>query len=258
MNLKSKAFASAFAALVLAAPSLALADSLQGIIVNNLGNKIVLRTPAGDTTLVITSGTKIQQVIGLIGARREDRPSTDLIRGLAVSVDTVTNGSEVDAGTITFKADDLKTALAVQAGTAEAQAQTNARLNSAGQYSIKAQTKVFFASGSTAINAKGKSDLKAIASQAMTIQGGLVRVVGFADTTGNAALNQRLSDQRASAVTAYLVSVGLPPNKFVSSSGLGDATAQNDDTPSTQAQARRVTVSVVVPAMAQAAPTQIQ
>ncbi len=47
-------------------------------------------------------------------ARRDDRQATDH-SGLAVSVDTVQNGAELDATKITFKPGDLKTAQAAQA-----------------------------------------------------------------------------------------------------------------------------------------------
>jgi OmpA-OmpF porin, OOP family len=84
--------------------------------------------------------------------------------------------------------------------------------------------------GKTAISAKGKEDLKAIAAKAMDTPGGLVRVVGNADSTGNAAMNQKLSDQRASAVTAYLARSGkLPQEKFISSSGMGESMEHDAD-----------------------------
>jgi len=137
------------AALLAAAPGLAHADSLQGIIVSHHGDKLMVRTGGTDTPVTLTDATKVQAIVGLIGARREDHPASDLINGLAVNIDTVQAGDEIDAQTITFKPDDLKTAQAVQAGVAEAkqratdkqaqnerkQAENEQRLSEVGQLS---------------------------------------------------------------------------------------------------------------------------
>jgi outer membrane protein OmpA-like peptidoglycan-associated protein len=212
--------------------------------------------------VTLTYSTVIQAVSGVVGLRKEDHPASDLIKGLAVNIETVQNGSEVDATKVTFKPADLKTATAVQAGVAEGkekilaaqaenervQAEHQRRIAMVGQFSEKGNTKVFFASGSVAINEKGKQDLQAIAKQAEEVPGYILRVVGHADTTGNAAANQRLSDQRASVVTAYLLkNCGVPKEKMGSSSGLGATSPVDDDDPSMGlAQSRRVTVFILV------------
>jgi outer membrane protein OmpA-like peptidoglycan-associated protein len=189
-----------------------------------------------------------------------------LINGLAVSIDTVQNGAELDAVTVTFKPGDLKTAQAVSAGTAEAkqriiatqqenerkQRENEQRLAMVGQFDVKAKTSVYFDTGKTTINAQGKTDLKAIAEQLAQTPGGVIRVVGFTDSTGSASANQKLSNQRASAVTAYLLSeCAVPGNKFASPTGLGDTLAGDDEDSANKAQNRRVTVSILVSKAAQ-------
>ncbi|HEY2049419.1 MAG TPA: OmpA family protein [Caulobacteraceae bacterium] len=228
---------------LMTAPGLAVADTLQGMIISHTGQQIQVRGGGVDTTVTLTDSTKVQSVKGLIGARRDDRSPTDLIPGLAVSIETVQNGSELDAVTVTFKPDDLKTAQAAQAAmhpqqealeaarqrVLAAQAENERRLSLVGQYDQKAVTRVYFASGSTVINAQGRQDLQSIASKAATTPGAGFRIVGHTDSTGSPALNQRLSDQRASAVTAYLVqNCQVPPEKFMAVAGVGQDLPQDN------------------------------
>jgi outer membrane protein OmpA-like peptidoglycan-associated protein len=248
-------------ALLLTAPGLAAAEPLQGRIISHDGDKLIIRTGDGaDTTVMLTPDTKVQAIIGLVGARREDHPRTDLINGLAVNVDTVQNGAETDATSITFKPSDLKMAQTVQAGNVEAkqriiakQRENEQRFSQIGQFDVKAKTAVYFDTGKTTINAQGKKDLMAIADQLAQTPGGLIRVVGFTDSTGSATKNQKLSNERASAVTAFLLSDGkVPGNKFVSPTGLGDTLSGDDAASSAKAQNRRVTVSILVSKASQA------
>lgn len=265
MHSPTKRFAAPIAAAVLLAlPGLALAQAeIQGNIISNNGTKMVVRSNAGvETTVTLTPNTKVQAIIGLVGARRGDRQQSDLIKGLLVTVDTVQNGSELDATTVTYNPKDLRTAQAVQAGVAEGRQQIieaqqenirrqneNARrIALSGQYSEKGRVRVFFATGSSTINAQGKNDLAVFMQKAQAIPGYALRVVGHADTVGNAATNQRLSDQRATAVTAYLVrQLGVPPEKMLAPAAMGDVSLNDEDmAPGPNAQARRVTVFVVV------------
>jgi outer membrane protein OmpA-like peptidoglycan-associated protein len=247
-------------ALLLTAPALAFADPLQGRIISHEGDKLVVRTSGGDTTVRLTPDTKVQAIVGLVGARREDHPASDLINGLAVNIETVQNGAEIDAASVTFKPSDLRMAQTVHAGNVEAkqrimakQRENEQRFSQIGQFDVKAKTAVYFDTGKTTISEQGKKDLKAIAEQAAQTPGGLIRVVGFTDSTGSAALNQKLSSQRASAVTAYLLSeCGVPGNKFVSPTGLGDTLSGDDaDSTANKAKNRRVTVFILVSKAAQ-------
>jgi outer membrane protein OmpA-like peptidoglycan-associated protein len=245
---------------LMTAPGLAAADTIQGMIISHNGQTIQVRGGGADTTVTLTDTTKIQAIIGLVGARREDHPATDLIPGLAVSVDTVQNGSELDAEKITFKPGDLKTAQAAQAAMhpeqvklqaareklIATQAENERRMSLIGQYDQKAVTRVYFATGSAAIDAQGRQDLQSIAAQAVAIPGSSLRIVGHTDSTGSAAVNQRLSDQRASAVTAYLVkNCQVPPDKFTAVAGVGSDLPQDSEDMG-GAKNRRVAVFVMV------------
>jgi hypothetical protein len=124
MNSTSKSLAPVIALFFLGASGLALAQTppTQGMIISHSDNTLVVRTPATgtDQTIMLTPSTKVEAVVGLVGARREARTSADLIKGLAVSIETAQRGDETDAVAITFKPADLKTAQAVGAGVAEA------------------------------------------------------------------------------------------------------------------------------------------
>ena len=252
----TKRFAgTAAAALLLASPGLAAAEELQGNIISHEGERLVVRTGETDVTVNLTPSTKIQSTSGLLGKGRNDRPASDLIRGLAVDIDTVQNGAELDAEKVTFKPGDLKTARAIQAGIEQprqritaAQAENERRLSQVGQFAEKGHVRIYFDSGSAAISGKGMADLHAIAQQAHATPGALIRVVGFTDSTGSAATNQRLSGQRASAVTAYLVrNCNVPPEKIMSPAAMASYVPTADETSSpNQALNRRVTVAIMV------------
>jgi outer membrane protein OmpA-like peptidoglycan-associated protein len=248
------------AAALVAAPGLAAADTLQGVIISHEDQKLEVRGNGADTAIMLTADTKIQAVIGLVGARREDHPASDLIPGLAVTVETAQNGAELDAVKVTFKPGDLKTARAAEAAihpeqvklqaarqkVLAAQAETERRMSLIGQYDQKAMTRVYFATGSSSINAQGREDLRSIASQAAAIPGSSFRIVGHTDSTGSPEVNQRLSDQRASAVTSYLVrNCGVTADKIMGVTGVGQNLPQDDEDLG-GAKNRRVAVFVMV------------
>jgi len=69
-----------------------------------------------------------------------------------------------------------------------------------------------------------------------------VDVIGHADSTGNDAYNQALSERRASSVASYLISRGVMQQRlFVSGAGETMPIASND-TPAGRAQNRRVEI----------------
>ncbi len=235
---------------------------LSGIIVSHDGERMVVRVSGVDMPMTLTPGAPVQQVAGALGLRREDHPTSDLLKGLAVTVDTYQSAGTTYVSKVTFKGEDLKTAKAVAAGTEEAKqkiiaadaenkrrlAESERRLSLVGQFSEKGQTRVYFDTGSAKINAEGQQNLQAIAAKAQGMPGALVRVVGHTDSTGSAATNQRLSAQRASAVTAYLLQqANLPPEKIATAGGLGSyVPVENEDPGTGSAANRRVTVFVLV------------
>ena len=164
-----------------------------------------------------------------------------MIPGLPVSADVVAAGAGFNASEVSFKADDLKTAQQVQAGLAPTD---KARMDDFGTYEALATVDVLFASGSTAISAKGKSDLAAFAAKAKDTKNYMVVMQGYTDSTGDPAANQRLSTKRAYAVQNFLQETGgLAPGRVTAPDGMGVAT---DAGTGSNANARRVTVKLVV------------
>ncbi len=258
-----------FAATLFAAAGHAHAqsDTISGLIVQRIGAAIVVRTDAGNLSITVTDSTKIRGTEGMLNVRGNDHPPADLIRGLPVQVATVRNGDTLTATSVTFKESDLKTAQQIAAGISTTQAQVAAnsqnissnaqRIDQVGQFTAVTRASVFFDTGSAAISAKGKQDLQALATQAKATPGYRLVIVGRADTTGNAAANAALSDRRAAAVQSYLLhECAVLPTNILPVTGLGDQTVVDDpNPPQSNAQARRVTVTVVVSKSSQAAIT---
>lgn len=84
---------------------------------------------------------------------------------------------------------------------------------------------VTFATGSAAIGAKAAQDLAnlGIALAAPDLVLYRFRIEGHTDTVGSTPMNQRLSEQRAAAVAAWLIRRhGVPPDRLLPV-GLGEA-----------------------------------
>lgn len=68
---------------------------------------------------------------------------------------------------------------------------------------------VTFATGSASINPGFHDTLNSVADTLVRYPNSLIDIYGFTDTTGSAATNQRLSEQRAQAVADYLAARGV-------------------------------------------------
>ena len=127
-------------------------------------------------------------------------------------------------------------------------ADTTKRFSDLTDYEIKGDTKVNFAVGSSVISAQGQAALTSLAHDAVNLKGYIVEVKGFADSSGNAAMNQQLSMERADAVIAYLIqNCNVPVRHIVAPGAMGtaDPTATNETTQG-RTENRRVEVKVLV------------
>jgi OOP family OmpA-OmpF porin len=127
-------------------------------------------------------------------------------------------------------------------------AEATKRFSDLTDYEIKGDTKVNFAIGSSVISEQGQAALKALAQGAANLKGYIIQVKGFADTSGNAAMNQQLSMERADAVIAYLIqNCNIPVRHVVAPGAMGtaDPTATNE-TAQGRTENRRVEVTVLV------------
>ena len=98
------------------------------------------------------------------------------------------------------------------------------------------------------ISAQGQAALTALARDAVNLKGYIVQVEGFADSSGNAAMNQQLSMARADAVTAYLIqNCNIPVRHIVAPGAMGTARpAAPNETADGRAENRRAEVKILV------------
>ena len=86
-----------------------------------------------------------------------------------------------------------------------------------GRFEILSRTgHIYFPSGSARLDARSHPLLNSLIDIISRCPGLVIEVGGHTDSDGSAAANKRLSEQRASAVTQFLVSNGIPENRIVS------------------------------------------
>ena len=73
----------------------------------------------------------------------------------------------------------------------------------------------------------------------------VVEVAGHTDSIGSDEVNQRLSEQRADAVTRYLVAQGLDPQRFITIGAGKRHPVASNDTEAGRAANRRVEITLV-------------
>ena len=260
---------------------------VKGLITARTGDTIVLKTTDGSTmTVTLDDDTKVQQPKGL-GIRKKQMSAAVLIPGLKISVDgTSQDATHVLAKSITFDGDDLETAEMIQAGlspteqkvaanqgnikeneqnieankqniasnkaaidanAAEA-AEASKRFAELSDYDTKAQLVVRFASSSTEISPSDQEALKKLATDAVNLKGYIIQVKGFADSSGNAAMNQQLSMERAQNVIAFLLqNCNVPVRHIVAPGAMGEAApVASNETAAGRAENRRVEVKVLL------------
>jgi len=135
----------------------------------------------------------------------------------------------------------------IAANQQEIQATTQ-RFSELSDYDTTAKATVYFPTGSYVISDSDKAALKLLAATAVGTKGYIVQVKGFADSSGNAAMNQNLSMDRAQAVVAYLLqNCSVPLRHIVApgAMGIADPAAPNE-TADGRADNRRVDVKVLV------------
>jgi len=289
-----------FAALLLIG-GVATAQNVQGVINGRSGATMTLQTQnSGNVVVVLTPYTQVDEVEGLLKARKKEMAVTALIPGLQVQVQGTYNGqNQLVADTVKFKGDDLKNAEDIQAGVApteqlaqanqqqiqqseqqiQAQKQAllqqqqqlaaeeqktaanqaaiaankaliaadNKRFGELADYNILGEVTVYFANGSTVIEAKYKPQLLQLAQQAMGIKGYILQVQGYASKVGSAALNQRLSSERANNVTEFLEQkANIPLTNMLAPGAMGTSNqVASDATAEGQAEDRRVVVKIL-------------
>lgn len=122
------------------------------------------------------------------------------------------------------------------------------RFTALSEYDVKGEATVNFNVGSSTISAKDKDALSKLAQTATGLTGYIIEVVGYTDSSGSAAMNTKLSENRAQAVINYFVQQGnIPVRHIVAPGAMGEygATASNE-TKAGRAENRKVVVKVLV------------
>jgi OOP family OmpA-OmpF porin len=98
------------------------------------------------------------------------------------------------------------------------EANTN-RFTALSEYEVKGTATVSFRIGSTELSAPHQEQLKMLAQNAVQLRGYIIEVTGYADTSGNPAINTKLSEDRAKAVITFLMQQGNVPVRHIVAPG---------------------------------------
>jgi OOP family OmpA-OmpF porin len=260
---------------------------LEGVIKGRSGSEIILQTADSPKVIVLlTDSTDVAQVVGALKARRKQMSMAALVPGLPIQVEGAYNDkNQLVAKTVRFKGNDLQQAQAIQAGLAETQQQAqqnaeelekqnaalkqqqealneqekkiaankaaiaanSARFGQLNDYYIIDQVTVLFGNGKVKVDPQYNSPLLALAEKAKTINGYMIQVKGYASATGSAALNQKLSEDRANNVTNILMQQGhIPLTNMLAPGAMGESRqVGNDKTADSDAENRRVVVRIL-------------
>ncbi|MGB2666558.1 MAG: OmpA family protein [Candidatus Acidiferrum sp.] len=122
------------------------------------------------------------------------------------------------------------------------------RFSELSEYDTKDQLDVRFASGRATISPADQEALKKLAHNAVGLTGYIIQVKGFADSSGNAAMNQNLSMERAQNVIAFLLqNCNIPVRHIIAPGAMGEAApVASNETAQGRAENRRVEVRVLV------------
>jgi outer membrane protein OmpA-like peptidoglycan-associated protein len=122
------------------------------------------------------------------------------------------------------------------------------RFTALSEYDVKGEATVKFNVGKSDISPEYQEELKKLSQTATGLKGYIVEVTGYADSTGSAAINTKLSEERAKAVVTYLFQQGnVPIRHIVAPGAMGEyGAAAPNETKAGRAENRRVEVKVLV------------
>jgi OOP family OmpA-OmpF porin len=260
---------------------------VEGLIKGRNGEKMIVQTSDSPSLVVVlTDSTDVGQVQGVLKARKKEMSMAALIPGLPIKVEgTYNDEHQLVAEKVRFKGNDLQRAQAIAAGMHETKVQVQqsqeelekqkaalqqqqaqlteqqakiaankasvdaavARFGQLDDYYIMDEVTVYFANGKVNVDPKYNPQLLALTDKAKTVNGYMIEVKGFASATGSAALNQKLSEDRANNVTNILLQQGkVPLTRMLAPGAMGESEqVGNAKTVEGEAENRRVVVRVL-------------
>jgi outer membrane protein OmpA-like peptidoglycan-associated protein len=180
-------------------------------------------------------------------------------RSAAATAQSTADQGVAAAGTAQTSADQAQTS-ANQAGTAASAAgsvaaantsavqMVNKRVSDLDDYTTVAEAVIYYPSGKFALDDPAKADLNKLSTLALSTDGYMIEIAGYASKSGTKALNQQLSEDRAAGVAQYLRNQGnIPMRRIVVPAGYGSThpDATNED-PQGRELNRRVDVKLIV------------
>jgi OmpA-OmpF porin, OOP family len=272
---------------MLSTMALAQSVKVEGLIKARNGETMILQTSdAPNLPVLLTDSTQVGQVQGMFKARRKEMSMAALIPGLAVKVEgTYNDQNQLVAKSVSFKGNDLEQAQKIDAGLHETRAQAEqnkaelekhkaelqkqnvalqqqqqqiaankaaidaatARFGQLDDYYILDEVAVYFGNKKVKADPSYRPKLIALAEKAKTINGYVIEVKGYASSSGDAALNQQLSEDRAEDVVNILIQEGhIPLTRVLAPGAMGESHQVGSDTTAEgEAQNRRVVVRVL-------------
>ena len=124
----------------------------------------------------------------------------------------------------------------------------NKRVSDLDDYKTVAEAAIFYPVGQYTLDDAAKADLDKLAALALSTDGYMIEIAGYASKTGTKAVNQQLSEDRAAAVGNYLRNHGnIPLRRILAPAGYGSThpDAENTD-PQGRELNQRVDVKLMV------------
>lgn len=102
--------------------------------------------------------------------------------------------------------------------------------------------RVYFETGKSVLTAASQSQVKNVATILKNFPSSSIKIGGYTDNVGDAAVNKQISDARAKAVMKELISMGAGAKQITEAVGYGPdhPVCAGNDTPECKAQNRRV------------------
>src|SRR3974390_2532635 len=248
----------------------AQSTKVKGNIINRAGNHMTLKTADGTSVVVVLNdNTDVQQVEGVLKARKKDMAMAALIPGLACEVQGTNNAqNQLVADWVRFTGEDLQQAESAQAAVHETAVQAaanqadlerqnqalkeqqaaidkqqqeiaankakiaanSARFGQLDDYYILDEVTVYFANGKVNVDPKYVPPLLELAQKAKSYNGYNIQVKGYASAVGSAALNQELSEERAQNVTNIMLQqANIPLTAMLAPGAMGESRQVGDD-----------------------------
>jgi len=122
-----------------------------------------------------------------------------------------------------------------------------ARFGQLDDYYILDELTIRFGNGKVEIEPQYKPQLLELAQKAKTIDSYMVQIIGYASSSGSAALNQKLSEDRANNIANFLIQDGyIPLTNMLAPGAMGESRQVGDDkTAEGQAENRRVVIRIL-------------